>query len=215
MGNTEVHSNRPSTATLLIGLGVIFLIGQIIDFSAFLDFHWAYWIMIPGVLMFAAAARGDSKTAGLAVPASIVTGTGLILLFQDTMGYYESWAYVWALYPFFAGAGILLMGNRTGNQKSIETGNNLIRIGLLTFAVFAGFFELFIFHGIPSLGRFALPLLLIGAGALLLTRRGQTETEEPAKMKPVYLEKPKRSNDPASIINPDLQRRIDEAINEE
>ena len=214
METTSTNNSRPSAAGLLIALGILFLVGQVIDFSAFLNFHWAYWVIIPGVLMFAAATRGDNKTAGLAVPASVVTGTGLILLVQDTLGYYESWAYVWALYPVFVGIGILMMGNRTFDEKTINAGNTLIRIGLIMFAVSAGFFELFIFHGIPGIGRFVLPVLLIGAGALLLTRRGAT-TDEPAKIKPVYFEKPKRTSASDSVINPDLQRRIDEAFNEE
>lgn len=42
---------------------------------------------------------------GLAVPAAIVAGIGGIFYYQEAVGDYESWSYMWALIPGFIGGG--------------------------------------------------------------------------------------------------------------
>ena len=48
---------------------------------------------------------------GFAIAGSIVTTVGSVLLYQQTTGHWESWAYAWALVgPGAAGLGMLVYG---------------------------------------------------------------------------------------------------------
>ncbi len=53
---------------------------------------------------------GGKQVSGLAIPGSIITGIGLLLLFQNLTSYWESWSYGWTLIIIFVGAGIYLAG---------------------------------------------------------------------------------------------------------
>ena len=136
-------------AILLIGLGVLFLIGQTfgINLWSILDFSWPVFVLIPGVIFLALAVMGDRKMAGFIFPGTVITGTGLILWFQNATGNWQSWAYIWTLYPVFAGLGMMYTGNRNGNDRSVRSGRNLVTFGVVAFLVGAAFFELLIFGG--------------------------------------------------------------------
>lgn len=157
-------------AYILIALGVLFLAGQFlnVDLGRIFDLSWPLFIIIPGVIFLLIAFTGDRRAAGFVVPGAIVTGTGVILWFQDTFNRYETWAYVWTLYPVFVGAATLYMGTRTDNPAQVKTGRGLLSFGVIAFVIAAAFFELIIFNNNASMGRWLVPALLILAGGYML-----------------------------------------------
>ena len=154
---------------ILVLLGALFLLQQVVDFDIGAIF-WPFFVIIPGLLCLAAVAFGGKESGWLAVPGSIVTTVGLILLFQALTGRYETWAYAWALIPTAAGVGTLLPGLRDEEPSQVAAGRTLIGIGLGLFLAFGAFFELLIFHGSVAAGTFW-PLALIAIGIALLFAR--------------------------------------------
>ncbi len=73
-------------ALLLIGLGLLFLLLQFVPLDLGRN-AWPFFIIIPGLLFFAGMALGGRDAARLAIPGSIVTMVGLILLYQNTTPY--------------------------------------------------------------------------------------------------------------------------------
>ncbi len=172
MNQMQRSPGRAIVALILVGLGVLFLLGEFGIFN-FWDIGrlWPFFIVVPGFVFLFFAATGSREMSSLAIPGSIITGTGLILLYQSVTGRWESWAYVWTLYPVFLGLGLMYMGNRTGSEGSYRTGRTFVTWGAVGFLVFGAFFEVFIFNGF-SLGRYLLPLTLILVGAWMLLRGG-------------------------------------------
>ena len=104
-----------------------------------------------------------SGAPGMAVPASIVTGIGGILFWQNATGNWESWSYIWALIPGFVGIGVILNGMLTGQtRQAIQDGGRTILVSLVLFAIFGAFFGRELFAG------WVWPSLLIIAGVLIL-----------------------------------------------
>ncbi len=157
-------------AVALIGLGLLFLAGQVfgINFWEMVGFSWPALVLIPGVIFLALAFTGDKKMAGFAVPGMVISGTGAILWYQSATGNWESWAYVWTLYPALVGFALMFMGRRTLNEKEYTTGRGLVNYSLIAFIAAAAFFELFIFNDNGALTSYLLPLVLIGGGAFML-----------------------------------------------
>jgi len=204
--NREVGRTLP--AVILISLGVLFLLGQIFSFN-FFGALWPFMVIIPGLAFLYFAVTGSKGTVGLAVPGAIITGTGAILFYQNITNHWESWAYVWTLYPVFVGMALTYISQRTENAEGHKVGQGLVRWGLIAFIGAWAFFELIIFNGGSALGSFLMPALLIGAGAWLLFR-----SNSPAKRKVFVPEKPKHMNGSRSSYSDDLQKRIDEALAE-
>lgn len=223
MGSSQHSPTRTVGAGILIGIGLMFLVTQLLDINLWEMFSepWPMFIVIPGVVMLFIGIFGDKKAAGLVMPGMIVSGTGLILGFQNTFNYYESWAYMWALYPIFTGIGLILLGNRTDSAGTAEKGRLTLRGGLVMFAIFGAMFELFIFNdgdsGRGDLMRLLIPVVLIVAGAIMLFGRGRPapdggkpKNDEKIKHGGVPLQVVPPPDDPAApSINPELQRRID------
>lgn len=172
-------ANQGVGGIVLIVLGVLFLLGQIFHISL-LGALWPLFIIGPGAA-FLYAARNNKSVVGLAVPGSIVTGTGLILLYQALTGHWESWAYAWALYPVFFGMALRYMGQQTDDAKMAETGQGFMKWGGMGFVGLAALFELFIFNGGGIFGTLLLPLVMIAGGAWLLLRRGEYSRSYPAR----------------------------------
>jgi hypothetical protein len=209
--NGNSNMSRSTGAFVLIGLGVVFLLAQIFDFS-FWGALWPLIVMIPGLAFLYFAYNGDKGASGLIFPGAIITGTGAILLYQNLTNHWESWAYAWTLYPVFVGMGLVFMGRRTHNEGQYKTGQGMIRWGAIAFAGFWVLFELLIFGGDRIFGNWLLPVVLIGVGVLLLLRRGESV---PVKRKvggDVYYEtKPKKGT---RSYSDELQAKIDAALAE-
>lgn len=159
---------------------------------------------------------GSEETAPLVIPGAIITGTGGILLLQSITGRWESWAYMWTLYPVFLGMGLVYMGRRTSNAGTFRTGREFARWGLVAFVVFAAFFELFIFSGSGLAGMFW-PGLLILAGLWLLFRSRTDHAPRKRKVDddPLFTGAPAGSRRRRAHPGDELRRKIDLALAED
>jgi hypothetical protein len=174
------NRNSQGLGLVLIGLGAIFLIGQVFRFNVFNMFGaiaWPLYVIVPGVALLAAGVATGKNGLPLTIIGSIATGTGLILGYQSVFNQYQTWAYAWTLYPVFVGGGLILHGMFTEQPTLVQRGLRSVRIGAILFAVFWVFFEMFIGlsgSGFSGIGRTVGPLLLIVLGGyLLFVRRNQ------------------------------------------
>ena len=157
---------------VLICIGALYLAAQWFGFDVG-HVGWPFLIILPGLALVGAAAFGDRSFAGQAVPGSMATMTGLILLVQNAFNLWDTWAYAWSLLIIASGVGMLLRGHRTDQPRMRASGRRTIEGGAITFVVFAAFFELVLnlsHFDNTDLSRFGLPVLLIGLGAIYLIR---------------------------------------------
>ena len=155
---------------ILIALGLVFLLGQFVSFSAW-QYLWPLFLVALGGIFFAGMVAGGKSMAPMAIPGSILTTIGLLMVFQNFTGRWESWAYGWTVIIVAVGIGIYIMGAWTGNPQQRQAGVRLAGIGLVLAVVFGGFFELLIFGGDSPWRPYALPVLLILLGLFILVRR--------------------------------------------
>jgi hypothetical protein len=156
---------------LLILLGILFMALQFIQFDFWAEL-WPTIIIGIGLLFFVAMLVTGRGSGGLAIPGSIITMVGLILLFNNTFGFWETWAYAWTLIVVAAGIGINIFGRYTHQEKARQSGGTVARIGLILFVLFGIFFELFIgLTGIFEGSSLLWPVLLILLGVYLLLAR--------------------------------------------
>lgn len=125
---------------LLILFGAYMLLIQFYpELQIFDYFSWPLLIVGIGILMLILGLIGGEP--GMAVPACVVGGIGLILYYQNETGDWTSWAYAWALIPGFTGVGSILAGILGDNpRKSILDGITLILISGILFLVFGSLF---------------------------------------------------------------------------
>jgi hypothetical protein len=173
----------PAAGGLLVVLGALLLVGQLAGVSSW-PFGWWLtwgnaWPLMPigvGLGFVLVALAGGPKAGWLAVPGSLVTAIGLILLVDSVTTQWQTWAYTWALVvPTAVGAGQWLQGRRSDRPELVKRGRRLTEIGLVLFAGFAAFFELGLnLSGLfaAGLARYIVPALLIAVGAYLLLRHG-------------------------------------------
>jgi len=166
-----MQTNRSNTGalvggTLLIAFGLLSLAGNV--FRGFnWGFLWPFLVIGVGVLFFVAMFAGGKQAAGFAIPGTIVSGVGLVLLFQNITQHWESMSYFWTLIILFVGIGIYIMGvygNDAGQKKS---GAGVMKVGLILFIIFGSFFEMIF----SSFGNLIFPILLILLGAYLVVSR--------------------------------------------
>lgn len=171
-GGERRGNAAPIIGAVLVILGLLFFAQQFINVDLG-DYLWPFFIIVPGLLFFVAMVAGGRSAGGLAIPGSIITMVGLILLGQNLTGWWQSWAYAWALiFPTAVGLGMLIQGWWSGEPHLFQTGLRFVAVGLGLFAVFAIFFELVLgIGGFGGLGSVLFPLLLIVAGVFLLFGR--------------------------------------------
>lgn len=175
MSSAPSSPARPERRGALLGLaliviGAVLLLGQVLRIDLE-EIGWPLWIILPGVVLLLLALIGGRAATGLAIPGLILITTGLILLYQDATGHWESWAYAWALILVAIGVGQMLFGARAGRPRLARVGRRLTLMGLVFFLVGAAFFE-----GVLGIsgrdfgpaGRIGLPALVIAAGLALL-----------------------------------------------
>ena len=140
------------------------------------EFSWPIWTIGAGILIFIIGLLVGAP--GMAVPASIVTGIGCILYYQNANDDFASWSYMWTLIPGFVGVGLILTGLLGENtRRNISSGLNLIVISLVLFLIFGT-----LLGGLAILGPYGPAILLIALGVYILVRgflrpkRGQDET---------------------------------------
>lgn len=163
-----MNTSSRAIGIVLVVIGVLALIGQAVDvFMA-----WPLIVVAVGAGMLVWALLGRRRAAGLAVPGSIVTTVGLILLIQSATGTFHTWAYAWGLVLASVGFGAFLQAAILGNEDEQRSSLRLTGLGLALFAGFGIFFEVLIFGGLAGwMWRYALPAALILMGAYLLVQR--------------------------------------------
>jgi len=114
-----------------------------------------------------------NREQGLVIAGTITTTVGLVLLYQDQTGHWESWAYAWALVgPAASGLGLIIWGLRSGSPSDVRNGTWSLLGGLAFFLVGYLFFEGVI--GISGeklpLPDWVLPAVVIAIGVVILGR---------------------------------------------
>ena len=124
---------------MLILIGGLFLTMQLMpNFSDWFwsTFDWPFVIIGVGICLLIFGLLAGAP--GMSSPASIVTGIGGILAYQNATGNWESWAYVWALIPGFVGIGVMLsalLGE--GGREGFRSGLTLVFISTILFLIFS------------------------------------------------------------------------------
>jgi len=156
---------------LLVLIGAILLAGQFVRVDIW-HYGWPFFIIAPGVLLLILALTSRGFVGeGLAIVGSVITVTGLILLYQNASGHFESWAYAWALIPASVGLGMVLYGWVAHRPANVRVGTRLLGIGLVIFFLGALFFEGVIGlggHHLDHTAGVALGVVIIAVGALML-----------------------------------------------
>jgi hypothetical protein len=173
--NDESSSRSRTILTLagllLIVLGILFLIGQMINVDVE-RLAWPFFVIVPGILVFYfALGRGNQAGERLAMVGSAAAMVGTILLFQNTFDYFQSWAYAWALvFPTSVGVGQIIYGSIKNRADMSATGRGRTVVGIILFVVLAVFFEFVIGFGGRGIGLGGLgwPVVLIVVGVVLL-----------------------------------------------
>ena len=151
---------------LLILAGAVFLVQKFypeLPIWDYFSFSWPWYVIGAGVLLFLLGLLVGAP--GMAVPATIVAGIGALLLWQESTGNWESWAYVWTLIPGFVGLGIILEALLEGKFRSgLRAGGGLMVISAILFVIFASFL------GGPALLGTYWPVLLILIGLWFIIR---------------------------------------------
>lgn len=156
---------------LLIGLGIVFLLSQFLRIDIW-RYVWPFFILASGAAFFVGMIRGGREAGGLAVPGSIFTMLGLVLLAQSVFGIWGAWAYAWGLIIAATGVGLFIFGSWSGLPDLRRVGWVLFAVGLVLFFVFGILIELAaaLFH-LRSPGGLFWPVVLILAGLYLLVAR--------------------------------------------
>jgi hypothetical protein len=168
---------------MLIGLGFVFLVGQFINVEIG-EYLWPFMVIAFGGIFFAGMVAGGPSAGGLAIPGSIISMIGLILLAQNTFGHWEGWSYDWTLILIAVGIGLVIRGYWSKMEHSRRAGWNLIKLGAVFFVLFGAFFELIIGLGNRDLAsRVFWPLAIIVLGIYLFVTR-VFQTAKPASYLP-------------------------------
>ncbi|RPJ25392.1 MAG: hypothetical protein EHM33_14680 [Chloroflexi bacterium] len=165
--------------TILIVFGLMALAGQFLRFVDW-GFVWPLFIIGFGSLFFLGMVLGGKQAAALAIPGSIISGIGLVLLFQNVTGRWESMSYFWTLIIMFVGIGIYIMGWYGGDANQRQSGWRVMKVAFVLFIIFGAFFEMLF----SSFDNLIFPVLLILLGGYLILSRsglfGGKKVEEPS-----------------------------------
>jgi hypothetical protein len=125
--------------------------------------EWPFFLAGIGILLFLIGLL--SGAPAMAVPAAILGGLTAIFYYQGQTGDYSSWAYMWTLFPGFAGIGQIIAGITGNGWRSIREGLDGILGSAVLFIVFS-----WMFGGIDLLGPYGPAIVLIAAGVYIIVR---------------------------------------------
>jgi hypothetical protein len=169
----DERTNRTSLifGALLIGLGVLFLVGQLFRVNVW-QYSWPLFILIPGLIFFGISMSGGPTSAGFAMPASVLSAVGLILFVQALTGHYASWTYAWTLiFPTAVGLGLFIMGSRGDDESLRKQGKGFVRIGLILFILLGFLVEVIFRLGDNLISQLFWPSVIIALGLYLILRQ--------------------------------------------
>jgi len=160
------RSNLALGLILLIVGGWLLVSRQVPSIQEWVDANFAWPMYTIGAGLLVLLIGLFTGAPGMAVPASIITGIGGILYYQNATGDFGSWSYMWALIPGFVGVGSILAGLLGENsRRNFSHGLRLIVTSAVMFLIFATFFG-----GLSILGEYGLPIILILLGVYVLAR---------------------------------------------
>jgi hypothetical protein len=168
-----MQTNRNNVGALiggaiLIGIGLLTLVSRMftdIDWGLL----WPFAIIGFGALFFIAMFAVGKSGAAFAIPGTIITGIGLVVLFQNITQHWTTMSYLWTLIIIFVGLGIYIMGWYGEDANQRRSGGKVMKIGIILFIVFGTIFESIF----SSLNNVIFPILLILLGIyLVLSRSG-------------------------------------------
>jgi len=198
----------------LMGLGGLFLTSQIFSFDV-AAWVWPWFVIIPGVPFLWFALDEVNGKPALIFPGLLISGTGLLLLYQSVTGHWESWTYAWLMYPLLVGLGLQFQGKRNDMQAEVAVGKVMTGVSAFMLVSCGLMFEVLFFSGLSG---WVWPLVLIAVGWMLLDGRNGGKSVPPGKRKnknTIYV-KPKRGDDDPHDEKPlTLRERIDAALNED
>ncbi len=150
---------------LLVLIGIYLLAAEfypVLKIWRFIQLPWPAWLVAVGAGLLLIGVV--NRTAGMAIPASILAGIGGILWYQNQTGDWASWAYLWALIPGFAGFGRILAGLLSGRlRRNLAGGLWQIVVSLVLTTVFGVLFR-------SDLIGTLWPVALIAIGLLILAQ---------------------------------------------
>ena len=166
---------------LLLAFGGVFLLAQLSStLMGPLNIHLGWGRLWPLIILLVGVAflvpiliwwNERHKIIGLAVPGTIITVNGLILLYQALSGDWSSWAYLWTLEPISVGLGLLAMYALGLKDRGLLIGAAIVGgIGLFFFVIFSSLFGGWL--------KFLVPVVLIVVGLVLLMRGFQDRAHE-------------------------------------
>ncbi len=156
--------------SLLIAVGVLFFLSELFKIS-FTNL-WPLFIIASGLVFFVAMFLAGKSTGFLAIPGTIITTIGVVLLFQSLTNHWETWSYAWALIPFSVGVGMWIFGKYSDMNDLCSAGRQVANVGLVLFIVFGLFFEVLIgISGTDQTGNLLWPIALVVLGVYLLFSR--------------------------------------------
>ena len=166
-----MQTNRSNAGTLIAGtililFGLMALARNLFDWVDW-GFAWPFAVIGFGALFFVAMFAGGKQAAAFAIPGSIISGIGLVLLFQNIFKHWESMSYFWTLIILFVGVGIYLMGWYSEDENQKRSGFRVMKIGFILFIIFGAFFEMIF----SSFNNLIFPVLLILLGAYMVFAR--------------------------------------------
>lgn len=136
----DEHRND-NIGKVVVGLLLLFVLIRLMGSM------WTMFIIVPGgALIYAAATSTDKNKMKLIYPGAIITGTGVILLYQSMTGHWASWVYAWMLYPVFVGMASRWYGEKRNKPNKVAKGEAIVRGWLIAFVVTALLFEIVIFN---------------------------------------------------------------------
>jgi hypothetical protein len=150
---------------MLIVIGILLFAGQVVSWFNWGQ-AWPLFIIGVGVVFFVAMVLGGKSAAALAVPGSIISTVGAILLVQNIFNTWETWSYTWGLIIAGVGVGVTIQGIWNGRAETRREGLETLRVGLTLFLIFGILME-FIFSFTGVSGRsvsIVWPILLVLLG---------------------------------------------------